>query len=521
SAPLSVAIGDFNGDGKQDIATANNAVNNFGLSSVSIRLGDGLGGFSGNTEVAVGLYSNSVAIGDFNGDGKQDIASANGNDVSIRLGDGLGGFSGFSGSTDIAFAGFNYSLGIGDFNGDGRQDFVTANYNFGTVSIRFGGIAAINLKGNSVDIVSGDITPSTADNTDFGTVLLNTPKSKTYTIQNTGTSLLTINTIEISGADSALFTKSSFLYLPIPIPAGASATFTLTFKSTTVGTKTAIVTINNDDCDERAYTFAVQATVPFLIIFDANGGTGTMAAQTIAYNASVNLTSNAFTRTGYTFAGWATTSTGAVAYTDGASYTMSIAANDTLYAQWTLGTVPVNFISITASRKTTAALVNWKVGNELNIHHYEVERSTDGRNFVKAGSVVATGITDYSFLDINAPAITLFYRVKSVENTGESKYSAVAKLYAEKTTPGYLVAPNPIVGREINVQFKNQPAGKYQLKLFNNAGQQIQSNNLNHAGGNGTQTIQIPAGLARGAYQLEIISADKTSSTVSIFINNK
>ena len=49
SDPISVAIGDFNGDGKQDLAVANNSSN-----TVSIRLGDGLGGFSGSTEVSVG-----------------------------------------------------------------------------------------------------------------------------------------------------------------------------------------------------------------------------------------------------------------------------------------------------------------------------------------------------------------------------------------------------------------------------------------------------------------------------------
>ena len=67
--PYSVAIGDFNGDGKQDLAVANYVSN-----TVSIRLGDGLGGFSGSTEVSVGSGPISVAIGDFNGDGKQDLA---------------------------------------------------------------------------------------------------------------------------------------------------------------------------------------------------------------------------------------------------------------------------------------------------------------------------------------------------------------------------------------------------------------------------------------------------------------
>ncbi|MGE0104874.1 MAG: FG-GAP-like repeat-containing protein [Blastocatellales bacterium] len=130
--PYSVAIGDFNGDGKQDFATANNIAN-----TVSIRLGDGMGGFSGSTEVSVGIQPYSVAIGDFNGDGKQDFAAANANSgtVSIRLGDGSGGFSG---STDIGVGAGPASVAIGDFNGDGKQDFATANIGPNTVSIRLG-----------------------------------------------------------------------------------------------------------------------------------------------------------------------------------------------------------------------------------------------------------------------------------------------------------------------------------------------------------------------------------------------
>ncbi|MBK9488283.1 MAG: VCBS repeat-containing protein [Haliscomenobacter sp.] len=77
--PISVAIGDFNGDGSQDFATANPASN-----TVSIRLGNGLGGFSGTTNVATGNTPQSVAIGDFNSDGKQDFATANNSSNSYR-----------------------------------------------------------------------------------------------------------------------------------------------------------------------------------------------------------------------------------------------------------------------------------------------------------------------------------------------------------------------------------------------------------------------------------------------------
>jgi len=78
------------------------------------------------------------------------------------------------------------------------------------------------------------------------------------------------------------------------------------------------------------------------ITFDANGGTGTMASQSLATDATANLNTNSFTRTGYTFAGWATTAGGAVAYTNAASYTMGT-SNVTLYAKWTVNNYTITF----------------------------------------------------------------------------------------------------------------------------------------------------------------------------------
>ena len=76
------------------------------------------------------------------------------------------------------------------------------------------------------------------------------------------------------------------------------------------------------------------ANPTYSVTFDANGGTGSMSDQAIDEGASENLTANSFTRTSYTFAGWATTAGGSVAYADQASYTIG-SANVTLYAKWT------------------------------------------------------------------------------------------------------------------------------------------------------------------------------------------
>ncbi len=155
-SPFSVAISDFNNDGNQDFATANWNTNN-----VSIRLGNGLGGFSGTTEVSAGNQPYAVAIGDFNNDGNKDLAVANnlGNTVSIRLGDGLGGFSG---TTELSVAS-PYKLAIGDFNSDGNQDLAIPSSGSNTVSIRLGdgggnfsGTTTIMVGGNPYGVTIGD-----------------------------------------------------------------------------------------------------------------------------------------------------------------------------------------------------------------------------------------------------------------------------------------------------------------------------------------------------------------------------
>ena len=82
SFPVSVAVGDFNGDGVQDLAVAN-----FDSANVSVLLGNGDGTFRAALNFAAGSNPFSVAVGDFNGDGLQDLAVANfnSNNVSVLL----------------------------------------------------------------------------------------------------------------------------------------------------------------------------------------------------------------------------------------------------------------------------------------------------------------------------------------------------------------------------------------------------------------------------------------------------
>ena len=119
--PYSVAVGDFNNDGKQDLAVAN-----YTSSNVSILLGDGQGNFGAATNIAAGTYPSSIALGDFNNDGQQDLAVANNgsNNVSIFLGNGAGSFTG---PANVLVDCGPSSVAIGDFDGDGKQDLALAS----------------------------------------------------------------------------------------------------------------------------------------------------------------------------------------------------------------------------------------------------------------------------------------------------------------------------------------------------------------------------------------------------------
>lgn len=92
-------------------------------------------------------------------------------------------------------------------------------------------------------------------------------------------------------------------------------------------------------------TASTSYTVPkldsYTVSYNANGGTGAPGAQTKYYGKNITLSTTKPTRTGYTFQGWATSSTGAVAYQPGATYSAN--AGITLYAKWTAITYAVYY----------------------------------------------------------------------------------------------------------------------------------------------------------------------------------
>ncbi len=117
----------------------------------------------------------------------------------------------------------------------------------------------INVVGNAVSIVDGDITPSITDNTDFGSTPVGTPVQKTFTIQKLGELALNLTGTPIVTVTGTGFSVT--VQPTTPVAATGSTTFTIEFAPTAgSGVVNGTVSIANDDNDENPYDFAISGT---------------------------------------------------------------------------------------------------------------------------------------------------------------------------------------------------------------------------------------------------------------------
>jgi hypothetical protein len=128
----SFSVGDFNGDGRQDLAVeifsytpSTSTTPRMKASGVSILLNNGSGGFTAKTSFAAAEFIGSIAVGDFNGDGKTDIATSQVSRENmmltgtfVYLNDGSGSFSNPTKVSPV----LTYNLAASDFNKDGKSD---------------------------------------------------------------------------------------------------------------------------------------------------------------------------------------------------------------------------------------------------------------------------------------------------------------------------------------------------------------------------------------------------------------
>ncbi|MEG4340259.1 Ig-like domain-containing protein [Microcoleus sp. D3_18_C2] len=168
-----------------------------------------------------------------------------------------------------ATSGQTYSVifeGTGTFSFSNTNPYGGGNYifNYGNANASndlafFINPPEIDLKGNGTSIANQDITPTTIDGTAFADTPVGSPLVRTFSIENLGSSNLTLSgtpVVTITGANASDFTVKT---LPANTISASQATpFEITFQPSAIGTRTARINISSNDLDESTYTFTIQ-----------------------------------------------------------------------------------------------------------------------------------------------------------------------------------------------------------------------------------------------------------------------
>ena len=170
-----------------------------------------------------------------------------------------------------------------------------------------------------------------------------------------------------------------------------------------------------------------------------------------------------------------------------------------------LNPLPVDFKSFSIIKSNNTAQLSWIVGNEVNLNNYDVEKSTNGREFTKIGSVIAAGKEKYNFNDKDLVNGINYYRIKSVDKDGAYKYSIIKNIsHNANGKVEYSIYPNPAKNELV---IKNL-VGTNDISLVDATGKVVlRQNNVT----NGLIALNI-ASLPNGFYTILINDGTETKS---------
>jgi hypothetical protein len=176
-------------------------------------------------------------------------------------------------------------------------------------------------------------------------------------------------------------------------------------------------------------------------------------------------------------------------------------------------TLPVNFVRFSALRSNGAVKLVWDVADEINLHRYKVQRSTNGSLWEDLTAIPATGSSSYTWTDTNPGTGKKMYRICSVDMDGHLKYTQVVSSDAGLSAYRISAAPNPFREyTDINITLAE--ADVVSMQLIGANGHVIWEYRSSLPAGSHVIRINGIARFAAGVYQLVIKSTTATDYQV-------
>ena len=201
----------------------------------------------------------------------------------------------------------------------------------------------------------------------------------------------------------------------------------------------------------------------------------------------------------------------------------------TVTITFSTGMLPVKLSDFRVSvNDASDVTLNWTTTYEQGSDHFEVERSFDGSNFEKIGTVKASGTSfakkDYSFIDKLRNATTnkkdVFYRLRLVDAGGRAEVSKVLVLRLFRTASLKMVSvtPNPAVN-DINVQVQLKENSYVVMKVTNSTGLEVARKSIRGNEGLNVFSLDGTNKLLPGVYMLEVIINSSERMSIKLIKN--
>ena len=240
---------------------------------------------------------------------------------------------------------------------------------------------------------------------------------------------------------------------------------------------------------------------------DGNGFVDDSTVQTATFNsansytASINLPDLSINPTLYM--GWEYRIIVGTTASDLTSPTCSYTSTQRLLLQGCDVILPIKVTSIKAQLDNGNGEVLWQVADQINVNHYELQKSTDGKTFSDVISIapVAGNVASYTAEDNSLSGGTTYYRIKEVDNNNVVSYSTVVTLNEDGSADNIKIFPNPVSGQ----LFITTPSNiKIESAVIIDAtGRKVlQTGSLN----NSTNSIEVSS-LATGFYTLRLTTS--------------